>query len=179
MSDDVLSEFRELLGSRTDKDGLYGEGEDYELCGALDDACDEIERLTAVVAGVHEAIGEDSGSDDDSLPQIVESVILAYRKRIEDIQCELAFKRKGHFDESCEWFKDKYIITEDDIDKAWHERSGVIHPHLSAETLGIVACSGCGGSGGHGSMEWGEGAMICATCNGRGWVRKQPDHKWR
>ena len=133
----------------------------------------EIKRLRVMHKDLQDAVHYHRGEAERLRAELAEN-----DKTIEDIQCELAFKRKGHFDESCEWFKDKYIITEDDIDKAWHERSGVIHPHLSAETLGIVACSGCGGSGE--TLERENNAVYRVHCPGchrngvsHGWVWKE------
>ena len=37
-------------------------------------------------------------------------------------------------------------------------------------TLGIYECETCDGE--PPSNEWGEGAIICSRCNGRGWITK-------
>lgn len=66
-----------------------------------------------------------------------------------------------------------HIITHDQIDAAWgstlqHSDYEVVKRALAE--LGIERCEVCRGEAS--SMEWGEGALICSNCNGKGWSIK-------
>jgi hypothetical protein len=75
-------------------------------------------------------------------------------------------------------FKEKpVLITAERIDAAWgkaiaetRSKRETTYTFQALRALGITACEACEGSD---SMEWGEGAMVCAACNGHRWVWKE------
>ena len=131
--------------------------------------------------------------EDDEIDRLTAELVEEKRARIAEVRCSARrLKRIAELevqnDERLKIWNESITITAAQIDAAWesldyytrNERT----PHNVAmgegiatalSFLGIVRCEKCGGSGGHGSMEWGEGAMICATCNGHRWTRRALD----
>jgi hypothetical protein len=75
--------------------------------------------------------------------------------------------------------EDFYVITEEQIDKAWEQRYhidgiGDGQPLIRADLLHVVACKKCGGSGKTesrtGSMKEEPMLWSCKDCYGHGWV---------
>jgi hypothetical protein len=92
------------------------------------------------------------------LDDLVESQLKEIQRlndRIEELDGKLTMQNKALFDESCEWFKDKHIITTDQIDAAWEEANKTTGTQYENVTLlrflkkhfGIKRCENCDGDG--------------------------------
>ena len=118
-------------------------------CQCLDYlAADEIERLLGIIAARDEWACK-------------------AHERIEELeeQAENDFVVMDKM--SGEWYQ-AHRITDAQIDAAWHGPNNLITREALKE-LGIERCGVCGGE--KQSMEWGEGALQCSTCHGKGWIK--------
>lgn len=110
-------------------------------------AADEIIRLRAIVAGIHRAIGESEDSDDDSLPEIIESIILTYRTYNAELERTLS-KSIMHQKEL-----DRCVhLSEEMIDNAWEfneDSNAMTKAHGRAMLYScfcITSCDKCDGT---------------------------------
>jgi len=60
--------------------------EKKNLCLQASGLLGDVKHLQAVVAGVHEAIGESDASDDDSLPEVVGEIVTSLRAEVERLR---------------------------------------------------------------------------------------------
>jgi hypothetical protein len=97
--------------------------------------------------------------------------------RIEELDGKLTMQSKALFDESCEWFKDKHIITTAQIDAAWklvsfYEQSQFEDPVYAGIVDGVIAA--LKELGIEGCEDWLSADTrgdVCPDCDGHGWVK--------
>ena len=159
-------------------------GVDFEAAAA-----DEIERLRAELADATNRVGcleVQNARQREIICDPAKSDVRLLRERIEELMNHL--KRAiapvevgGGADElhiitneqlaSCE----VVMLTRGQIDKAWadawekYKGTDSTAGFSSLEKVGIVACEGCGGSGG---IPEGGNVRTCPSCHGHGWVIK-------
>ena len=104
--------------------------------------------------------------------QGLEIDLSAATQRIEELEGKIANEKRIIFDESCEWFKDKHLVTNEQIDEAWKWTSDPeLRPfsrkgaELALKEFGIKRCEHL-----QGSQINGELVGTCPDCNGYGWV---------
>jgi hypothetical protein len=90
---------------------------------------DEIERLRVLVGAIHESIGEDDASDDESLPEVIRQMFCEMRQHIERMENP----------SPCVWFYDDlHDVYESSCGAAWCMIEG------DAEDNGVKFCQSCG-----------------------------------
>ena len=74
-----------------------------KLLAEVERQAGEIARQSSVLFHIHEAIGEDPGSDDESLPDVVRQIVTEQQERIaeQDAETEKLKKRSEGHDKPC------------------------------------------------------------------------------
>jgi hypothetical protein len=151
---------------------LLGRVEELEANDLVESQLKEIQRLNDRIEKLQRKVSRLDRALEES-----DKAGGCYLDRIEELDGKLTMQSKALFDESCEWFKDKHIITDAQIDElvrcAWTLRGlavdVIIGEHYVTHEMALDAGMP-EAEGSHYGYEYGSEKVRCPSCNGSGRV---------